>query len=694
MHPSKKSIGLEFTGGNSFRSVDHANPPFGGPSSYLMELALLIGLAALALLIEGGSTIGRIALGVAVFSLVGFSFAGLFSLFTPRVFAVAWLACLGQAICFVYFLTRVSLANASLLPSFSATEWKATLVLFVAAGWLSQRRVLRHSFDIRVFATSAIAILIWSAMYLWRSRLELSLWGPLGSDGDLHIVHARVLSEIGKFFYTFPGSDASMEYPLGFATLNWLWMQTTGMTAPVAVLLQPSLQVLLLMGSALAIWFHLMAPTKRLGIAGLFAVWILGWVWFDPINNSSLNGTARISYTSLLLVPVLLSATGDLRRSGMAFLLAALCALVAVLFNPCLLPSSFVLFSIAVYLSRDLFARMRWGKSLALILAVAAIGILWMSADPFLRGFVYSGHVFGKNEIQSSEVPSQRGNGVTANGTALDAPLVDLSKSSTVAHRILWSTFLPFNDRFCTLWLIALGVLALLPCLQVQRAACLQGFFRTLLLFVFFHGAVAAIVVKFANPSSLFGALLENYISDAHFRTLLCLSLLCLPAVLYFRPRQKWQQYIALGLAVATLESFYQYANVAWLVPKNDFLLVNAEDVQMANWMQQNIPGDRRILLEGKVLSNSHQSTVHPQGGSRAVALYTSLPTAFFYGMDGRAFNSANYIAHVTQWDGEWMRQNQIGYFYHDARVQDFSPPPHAELVHSIGGASLYKLAP
>jgi|GEM_PF-6696862 len=89
MHPSKKSIGLEFTGGNSFRSVDHANPPFGGPSSYPMELALLIGISALALLVDGGTTAGRIALGVVVFSLVGFSFAGLFSLFTPRVFAVA-----------------------------------------------------------------------------------------------------------------------------------------------------------------------------------------------------------------------------------------------------------------------------------------------------------------------------------------------------------------------------------------------------------------------------------------------------------------------------------------------------------------------------------------------------------------------------------------------------------------------------
>gem|GEM_PF-4468083 len=531
-------------------------------------------------------------------------------------------------------------------------------------------------------------------MYFWRSRVELSLWAPLGSDSDLHIAHARVLSEIGKFFYSFPGSDASMEYPLGFATLNWLWMQTTGMSAPVAVILQPSLQVLLLLGSALAIWFHLLAPTKNLGIAALFGVWILGWVWFDPINNSSLNGTARISYTSLLLMPVFLSATGDLRRSGLAFLLASLCALVAVVFNPCLLPSSFVLFAVAVYLSRDLFARLRWVKSLTLISAVIVTGVLWMSADPFLRGFVYSGHVFGKNEIQSADVPSQRGNGVTANGTALYAPLVDISKSSTRAHRITWSTFLPFNDRFCTLWLIALGVLALLPCFKPRRAAPLQGFFRTLLLFVFFHGAIAAIVVKFANPSSLFGALLENYVTDAHFRTLLCLSLLCLPAVLYFRPRQKWQQYVAIGLAVATLESFYQYANVAWLVPKDDFLMVNEEDVQMAQWMEQNIAGDKRILLEGKVLSNSHQSTVHPQGGSRAVALYTSLPTAFFYGMDGRAFNSANYIAHVTQWDPEWMEQNQIGYFYHDARVQDFSPPPHAELVHSIGGAFLYKLTP
>lgn len=694
MHPSKKSIGLEFIGGNSFRSVDHANPPFGGPSSFPLELALLIVLGAVALLVDGGTAAGRIALGVAVFSLVGFSFAGLFSLFTPRVFAVAWLACLGQAICFVYFLTRIALANASLLPPFSTNEWKVTVVLLVAAGWLSQRRVVRHSLDLRVFGTSAAAILIWSGMYLWRSRVELSLWGPLGSDGDLHILHARVLSEVGKFYYTFPGSDASMEYPLGFATLNWLWMQTTGMSAASAVLLQPSLQVLLLMGSALAIWFHLIAPAKKSIVAALFAVWILGWVWFDPINNSSLNGTARISYTSLLLLPVFLAATGDLRRSGLAFLLAALAALTAVLFNPCLLPSSFILFAIAVYLRRDLFSRLRWGKSLMLILAIAATGVLWMRADPFLRGFVYSGHVFGQSEMRSTEVPSQRGNGVTAKGSALDAPLIDLSKSSTIAHRITWSTFVPFNDRFCTLWLMVIGVLALLPCFQSGRAASLQGYFHTLLFFIFFHGAIAAIVVKFANTDSLFGSLLENYISDAHFRTLLCLSLLCLPAVLYFRPRQKWQQYVALGLAVATLESFYQYATVAWLIPKNDFLLVKAEDVQMAKWMEQNISRNKRILLEGRVLSSSHQSTVHPQGGSRAVALYTSLPTAFFYGMDGQAFNSANYTEHVSRWDSKWMQENQIGYLYHDARVQDFSPPPHAELVHSIGGASLYKLAP
>jgi len=442
---------------------------------------------------------------------------------------------------------------------------------------------------------------------------------------------------------------------------------------------------------------HLVSPhgSHHKGvIAGLFVVWILGWVWFDPINNSSLNDTARLSYTSLLLMPVFLAASGDLRRSGLAFLLAALSALTAVLFNPCLLPSSFTLFAIAVYLRRDLFARLRWGKALALVLVVVATGLLWMSADPFLRGFVYSGHVFGKNEIQSVEAPSQRGNGVTANGSALNAPLVDLSKSSMVAHRITWSTFLPFNDRFCTLWLMVIGVLALLPCFQSERAAPLQGYFRTLLLFIFFHGAIAAIVVKFANPSSLFGSLLENYVSDAHFRTLLLLSLLCLPAVLYFRPRLKWQQYVALGLSIATLESFYQYANVAWLVPKNDFLLVNAEDVQMARWMEQNIPGDKRVLLEGKVLSNSHPSTVHPQGGSRAVALYTSLPTAFFYGMDGREFNSANYVDHVLRWDAQWMRDNRIGYLYHDARVQSFSPPPHAELVHAIGGASLYKLAP
>jgi hypothetical protein len=78
----------------------------------------------------------------------------------------------------------------------------------------------------------------------------------------------------------------------------------------------------------------------------------------------------------------------------------------------------------------------------------------------------------------------------------------------------------------------------------------------------------------------------------------------------------------------------------------------------MARWMEQNIPGDKRVLLEGKVLSNSHQSTVHPQGGSRAVALYTSLPTAFFYGMDGREFNSASYVDHVLRWDAQWMRDN------------------------------------
>jgi hypothetical protein len=297
---------------------------------------------------------------------------------------VAWLACLGQAICFLYFLTRISLANASLLPPFAATEWKVTLGLLVAVGWLSQRRVMRHSFDPRVFATSAIAILdLERDVSLAQPSGTLS--GPLGSDGDRHIVHARVLSEVGKFFYAFPGSDASMEYPLGFATLNWLWMQTTGMSAPVAVLLQPSLQVLLLMGSALAIWFHLMAPTTKGVIAGLFGVWILGWVWFDPINNSSLNGTARLSYTSLLLMPVFLAASGDLRRSGLAFLLAALSALTAVLFNPCLLPSSFTLFAIAVYLRRDLVCSFTLGKLWRLSGGCSHGPAFRMSADPSAR---------------------------------------------------------------------------------------------------------------------------------------------------------------------------------------------------------------------------------------------------------------------------------------------------------------------
>lgn len=468
--------------------------------------------------------------------------------------------------------------------------------------------------------------------------LRLPDLGTLSSDPDLHAFQTKGFLAAGRFTGFYPGSEVADRYPGGFRVLNLVWGRLTGWNAVTLVNVQPYVQAVIFALAAVFL-FARAVPSRQRGtylkwaVVSALLVYLPAWGEGRQHNE----GTARLAANGFLLLPLCAAWLGRRRRSLGVFSLSGVTLPMAVSFHPALIGPLVALTAVA-------FAFLRPRRNAWLSFAVGAIFfggiVLW--TDPFLRSW-------GAIGVNQEGNPTQPLPAVAVwdwIGLPLAVIVGALSHCALAGHG----------------WSGLSGAAVALGRRSLRRTPGLDMALPIWALFLFIAAAGVEILERTIPRASLGPYLFYRYTQATTDQIALALAGAILPVLwLMFRRNR------AGGLILAILAvGFLLRVEEDWRVGlrsmrRSPLGQVTPSAVALVRAAEGMVAPGERVLLSGRIMEGPWETWVMPENASRAVALYSNLPTAFFYGVDHPDFRAENYRRYVqTQLDRDWLKARGV----------------------------------
>jgi hypothetical protein len=641
-----------------------------------------------------------LGLGLALVNLawIGYAATRLLRLRRPRLLATPQYILLGQILALAYVYLRSILSDALGLPGISLAE---ILAVEAGLGWLVLGGMERNGTGGRSWRRpSALDVVchgIWLSWIVAMACSKLDLHFTPSSDPDIHAFYTRIVLERGHLFYDLePISDVWMIYPSAFSSLNLIFGRLSGLHPVQLVNIGAYLQLSLFAGYAFSV---LVRPVKRPAIVLMLALVHFAGIslCFNPVfveSRSYLEGTPRLAHTAVLFFPlffIIQHATPIARRPWLLSI-PVVGTLVGMCVNPAHAPASLLVTAVAFALlvlrprSRRRLRSTGWRSRLAIGLALAAMGGIFLSSDPFYRSLAQQQLGFWGGQVEEAERLSGSAFRPEVDLTAISDGIKERWSDRLMPRAGGWDRRRGVEEM--VLVLFAVVGLALFP-LRRHLGLAIAAAERDLLWLVgggFFvlavHGLWCEIAGVLVKPGVLQSVLLTRYSYSLQNQMSLALFALFLTATLSLAASQAERARPGGGAsqtAAARIPLAIVLASLLFALPalgrrsariakefhpklrESPLGRVEGRDVEFAHSLEAMIPIGERVLLPGRVRRTGIEHWILTTGAGRALPLFTPVRTSFFLGLDGRAFTPNAYETHVRrEFDEDWLRSHRI----------------------------------
>lgn len=566
-------------------------------------------------------------------------------------------------------------------------EFLLVPALFLAYFWRKDRlKSIIHELCALKYNYAVLLLIIFILLATISNR-EIPRLIMLSSDPDIHAFGARQIQR----FHTIPFTQLywgpeNLNYPAGFAVLNFIWSSLSGLDVRNVVTVQNLVQTLL--GILLIYECTCQNENKNIKESGyqLCALLLIFLIYYSLLPYGYQNLRYHLEGTSRLSCLFIMSGSLSLlyfqwinwQKADFgnwfnlplnAFFIGATVA-IAFLMNPAnlFIISFMFLVSLVLYLTRF----KKWRKVYLTFFSVPGLLIFLMDPyyiDRFIKGKEYSMHSVNAFDL---------------------SPLILLEKfySSLFAKFQTWvplSNLLELDllsrDASIVLVLVTLAIGALLSGTKVIKGYQKSIIFVTpfLLLAIFIPISSLMEVVSpysdfyllpiytrsnaqqfiFLWLFSAYGIFISSFINQVSLRYLLVSSIL-----------------LILSLTLISKTS----GNVNRAPRKNHWGsmgFVHVDDLALIGRIEdmfkkykkskkhlsyEDIP---KILIPNSMLVFGREKWLFPHGASRILPFYNVFPVAFFYFQGDRDYTNESYKRRVCQdFDESWLRKRNIKYLF------------------------------
>jgi len=621
---------------------------------------------------------------------------------------------IGQLLLFFYVYVR-SLVNCFIGFVVPITIVDAMLML-IALWFLLFRKgklksLLLHLYHGRYFYGSAI-LLLWLFLLIVSAN-ELPRLNTLSSDPDIHAFMARQVDRFGTvpYFHQFYWGKTSYWYPWGFAVLNYIWTELSGLDIRNVVTIQYVAQVLLGILVIVEISIHRKTALGKSHCIRLFTIFLAFCAYFflTPFgyddSHYHLEGTGRLSSMFFLSVPfsMLAGLIGPSRirdRTALfPYTVVLFLTLVAcTLMNPIniVYTAAFGCIGIATHLIRN----RAWSR---IYLPVVAFGLFFLVfVDPYyIHGLASRSRRSDPVELQTDTTISDTQD--SARAVTRRFPLIGDYCSrlrETISNRQAYRECFSFSVFARDGDILLFSALVLIH-LVVSVASAKR--FRSIL------GSLTILVVPFILllsylllTSSLellkpslghYSLMVDRYVRFLHdqylFFCLIHLLVISIPpamfhmtmrkaafpliltcAVICLLPGSIREKHISPRVSLRWLGGRKYYAGSMGKAVDDDIAVIRKIEKEFGDYLAENRRPDScaipKILIANLChTTSSGERWLFPHGASRMLPLYDVFPVAFFYYQGSNDYNWKSYKAHIAdRLDLEWLKEMNIKYLF------------------------------
>ncbi len=543
-------------------------------------------------------------------------------------------------LCYAYLRTAATGLGAPGL-----TPWELWLPLAGAIVWTVRTRpIVRH----RAVISAAVGVLC--ALL----ALRLPDLGTLSSDPDLHAFQTKLFLETGRFTGFYPHSEVVDRYPGGFRVLNLVWGRLSGWDAVTLVNVQPYLQAFIMALAAvflLARTVPLRKTSTYLGVAIFCALLIYLPAWGEGRQNN--EGTARLAANGFLLLPLFAAWLGRRRKALGLFVLSGIVLPMAVSFNPALILPAALLAVLA--LARLQVRRNAW---IAFALGALGFGAIVLMTDPFLRTLGTIGVNQDGNATQAL-APVRFLDWIWLPGSIVVGAF---GACALAGHSLAWVS----------------GAAVSLVARRVVAHPAVAIWFSLWAIFLLGAETLIQILQRTIPRASLGPYLFYRYTEATADQIALAFAGAFVPYLVLTVRKLRWGHVVMTILIVGVLLR----AEENWRIglrsmTRSPLGKVTPDAVAVVRRAEQIVPPGERVLMIGRVMEGPWESWVMPENASRAVALYSNLSTAFYYGVDHPDFRAENYRRYVLEkLDLDWLKARGVKWAVVQGEDARFSAMP------------------
>lgn len=532
----------------------------------------------------------------------------------------------GQFLMLVYAYLRTASVR---LGTPGLSSWELWIPLVAAVVW-----TLRTGLRVRRGGVLLAAFAVLCALL----ALRFPDLGTLSSDPDLHAFQTKWFLESGHFTGFYPQSEVVDRYPGGFRVLNLLWGRLSGWNAVTLVNVQPYLQAVI-MAVAAVFLFSRAVPARK--VSGYFALAIFCALlvylpaWGDGRQNN--EGTARLAANGFLILPLLAAWLGRRRRAPALFALSGMTLPMAVSFNPALILPLLVLTTTAGALLNP-----RRESRIAFALGAVGFGVVVALTDPFLLGL-------GTVGVNQDGNPTQP---LAAIGIIdwlwLPAAIVvgALGACALAGHGLSWLS----------------GVAAAGAVRPLSKSPGRAIWFSLWAIFLLGTETAIQILLRTIPRASLGPYLFFRYTEATAEQLALVFAGVLMPFLMLSVWRLRAGRWIFAILMVGLLLRVEENWRLGLRsMTRSTLGKITPDAVALVQAAGEKVGAGERVLLVGRLMDGPWESWVMPENASRAVALYSNLTTAFYYGVDHPDFRAENYRRYVQEkLDVAWLRERGV----------------------------------